>query len=60
MVGRTLLLKVVLQSIPIYQISGMLAPKGTYAKMVYIFQEIPMGWCSVDQEKGTGVMERPR
>lgn len=36
--GRTILVKAVLQSIPIYQLFGMEAPKGACTKMVDIFK----------------------
>eukprot|EP00253_Pinus_taeda_P026169 PITA_26169 len=41
--SRTVLLKAVLQLIPIYQLLGMVAPKGACSKMVYIFKKCLWG-----------------
>lgn len=49
-VGRAVLVKAVLQSIPMYQLSAMAAPKGACAKMVEIFKKFIWGGLK-DQRK---------
>lgn len=54
--GRTVLFKAVLQSMPIYQLSGMAAPKGACSKMVDISKSF---WGGAQQARKWALISSP-
>ena len=59
MASRVILLAIILQSIPIYQLSGIRDPKMVYTEMANIYKIFPWEGAQKEKKMGTPVIDPP-